>query len=119
MRMADRAGDILVVDDDPEIVELFVEFLSDEGYRVRTAMDADAALQAIAGRVPALLLLDILLPSQSGIDLLHNTTRINPLLMAILRHLYANLVTKLLALKWRASCYTPWGGCLNTSSDSV
>jgi two-component system nitrogen regulation response regulator NtrX len=52
-------ADILVVDDEADIRELVSGILQDEGYAVRTAADAEAALAAIQARKPSLLVLDI------------------------------------------------------------
>lgn len=64
-----HAGDILVVDDHSPTVEFIAEALTDEGYTVRTARDAAQAQQALAGRRPDLVLVDLHLPGQPG-DLL-------------------------------------------------
>ena len=53
------ATDILVVDDEADIRDLVAGILEDEGYAVRTAPDAEAALAAVRARRPALLILDI------------------------------------------------------------
>lgn len=63
-------GDVLVVDDDPVIIDLIVEVLTEEGYTVRSAYDGRECLRAIADARPALLLLDIQMPGLSGIDVL-------------------------------------------------
>jgi CheY-like chemotaxis protein len=55
---------ILVVDDDPDIVELLCCILHDAGYEVATA-DGDAALSLAQERQPHLILLDILMPEQT------------------------------------------------------
>jgi two-component system, NtrC family, nitrogen regulation response regulator NtrX len=51
--------DILIVDDEAAIREVIGAILEDEGYRPRQAADADAALEALGQRSPALVLLDI------------------------------------------------------------
>ena len=62
------AGNILIVDDEPNIV-LSLEFLMRQsGYRVRTAADGDAALQAIAEDCPDLILLDVMMPRKNGYE---------------------------------------------------
>lgn len=53
------ATDILVVDDEADIRELVAGILQDEGYSVRTAKNADDAINAIQSRRPHLVLLDI------------------------------------------------------------
>jgi two-component system, OmpR family, KDP operon response regulator KdpE len=59
---------ILVVDDDPEILELISEVLQPEGYRVITAVNAVQALSLIASRRISLVLLDIMLPDLDGLS---------------------------------------------------
>lgn len=65
-----RAGDILVVDDEVNIVGLVVDLLQDEGYSVRSALNGVEALRAIAERKPALILVDMYMPQMTGLMLL-------------------------------------------------
>jgi DNA-binding response OmpR family regulator len=57
---------ILVVDDDAKIVRLVRTYLEREGYRVVTAADGPAALDAIETHEPALVVLDLMLPELDG-----------------------------------------------------
>jgi DNA-binding response OmpR family regulator len=57
---------ILVVDDDPNIVELARMYLEREGFRVQAAGDGAKALEMIARQPPALLVLDLMLPKVDG-----------------------------------------------------
>ncbi|MDP8916273.1 MAG: sigma-54 dependent transcriptional regulator [Pseudomonadota bacterium] len=61
------SADVLVVDDEADIRELVAGILEDEGYRVRTAADADGALGAVRARKPGLVVLDIWMQG-GGID---------------------------------------------------
>lgn len=61
---------ILVVDDDPAIRDLLMDFLTARGYRVRTAQDGPAALALVAQHAPELILLDIYLPGMNGVAVL-------------------------------------------------
>jgi CheY-like chemotaxis protein len=72
-----RAGSVLVVDDQTEIVELVVDFLRDEGYRVRGLTDGAAALAAIADDPPAMVLLDMFMPHMTGSELWEDLQRQN------------------------------------------
>ena len=56
--MGERGGPILVVDDDPKIVQLVRAYLEREGLAVVTAADGKAALAAIAAHDPRLVVLD-------------------------------------------------------------
>jgi DNA-binding response OmpR family regulator len=60
---------ILVVDDDGAIAELMRDFLEADGFRVEIAGDARAAQTVLAARRVDCLLLDVMLPGQSGFDL--------------------------------------------------
>ena len=59
---------ILVVDDDPDIIELLEYNLQKEGYEVRTAPDGRKGLQIAKEFRPELVLLDIMMPQQDGIE---------------------------------------------------
>jgi len=63
-------GNILVVDDEPDIRRLVQEILEDEQYRVFTAEDAGSARAAYSRMHPDLVLLDIWMPDIDGISLL-------------------------------------------------
>jgi CheY-like chemotaxis protein len=60
---------ILVVDDDPDTVEVLRCLLSDAGYEMATA-DADAALALARERQPRVILLDILVPGMDGAEVI-------------------------------------------------
>lgn len=60
---------ILVVEDEPAIRELLKVNLVDDGYDVEEANDAEAAQQALSRKLPDLVLLDWMLPGQSGLSL--------------------------------------------------
>jgi two-component system sensor histidine kinase/response regulator len=61
---------VLVVDDDPDIVEYLSSFLEDEGYEVVIAGDERSALMEVERSSPDVLLIDVMLPGRSGLDLL-------------------------------------------------
>jgi DNA-binding response OmpR family regulator len=58
------------VDDDPWIRLLLRDLLTDEGYAVVEASNGSAALRLAQRQPPALVLLDLVLPEQSGLELL-------------------------------------------------
>jgi DNA-binding response OmpR family regulator len=60
----------LVVEDDPWIRLLLRDLLTDEGYAVLESCNGSAALRFAQRQPPALVLLDLVLPEQSGMELL-------------------------------------------------
>jgi DNA-binding response OmpR family regulator len=60
---------ILIVDDDPDIVALLVRYLSGQGFRVSHAADGTTMRDAIARGPVDLVLLDLGLPGEDGLDL--------------------------------------------------
>jgi len=60
---------ILVVEDEPAIRELVAVNLRHAGYLVDSVESAEAAREAIARTLPTLIVLDWMLPGESGIDL--------------------------------------------------
>lgn len=63
-------GDILVVDDEAAIVEVVALYLRRDGFQVRVAHDGLEALAAIDDRMPALVVLDVMLPGLDGLALM-------------------------------------------------
>lgn len=59
-------NDVLVVDDDLDMVEVMELILHDAGYPTRTALNGKQALDAVAQAMPALILLDMLMPVMNG-----------------------------------------------------
>lgn len=68
--MADGNVKILIIEDDLFIRELYERQLSMEGFEVRTAEDGEVGLNSLSEGAPDLLLLDIMLPKVSGLDVL-------------------------------------------------
>ena len=66
LRPAGAGADILVVDDNAANVRLLSDLLIVHGYRVRTAVDGDACLAAVAEKIPDLVLLDVIMPGMDG-----------------------------------------------------
>jgi len=69
---------ILLIDDEPGILNFVSRGLRREGFAVDQAADADAGLKAALGSAYDLIILDLLLPGSNGIDLLRQVIRQNP-----------------------------------------
>ncbi len=61
---------ILIAEDEPFIVESLSFLLQHEGYEVRAVGDGEEALAEVARQPPDLLILDAMIPSASGFDVL-------------------------------------------------
>ncbi len=59
---------ILIVDDEPKIVQLTRDYLERAGFSILTASDGKSAIAAARGEKPDLVLLDLGLPSMDGLD---------------------------------------------------
>ena len=59
---------ILLVDDEPSIIQLARLYLEREGFRIQSINDGAAALEAVARELPALVVLDVMLPKLDGFE---------------------------------------------------
>jgi len=59
---------ILLVDDEPSIVQLARMYLEREGFRIESASNGEAALDKVARQHPALVVLDVMLPKLDGFE---------------------------------------------------
>lgn len=79
---------ILVVDDEPDIVALMRDFLEAEGYAVETAADGSTALAVLESKPVDCVLLDVMMPGQSGFEVLRAIREMGdvPVLFLSARH---------------------------------
>jgi two-component system phosphate regulon response regulator PhoB len=66
---------ILIIEDDPDIVELLQYNLEKEGYPVRTAKDGESGLHAARRYKPGLILLDLMMPGMDGLEVCRHLKR--------------------------------------------
>jgi two-component system phosphate regulon response regulator PhoB len=91
---------ILIIEDDPDIVELLQYNLEREGYAVLTASNGEVGLQDAQTRRPGLVLLDLMLPAMDGLDVCRQLkqreeTREIPLIMVTAKGEEADVVSGL------------------------
>lgn len=63
-------GRVLLIEDEPNIIEAIRFILSRDGWRVDTHSDGKTALETIRNRAPDVIILDVMLPNRSGYDIL-------------------------------------------------
>lgn len=68
MKLETQEPKILVVDDEPSLVDLCLLVLQQAGYTVRGAVSGRQALQMVNEEMPDLILLDVMMPGMSGIE---------------------------------------------------
>lgn len=63
---------VLLIEDEPNIIEAIRFILSRDGFAVDTHSDGSTALQAVQAKAPDLVILDVMLPNRSGFDILRD-----------------------------------------------
>jgi len=99
------AAKILVVDDEPSILRLLEEALTQWGYQVKCAASGDEALAAIRGDLFDAVLTDIRMPEMSGLDLLREIKRHDDSIEVVMMTGYPTIVSAVEALKEGAYDY--------------
>jgi len=95
-----RPGRVLVVDDEPEVRLVLLEFLSSRGYDVIAASGGAEAVAIVEATKPDLVLLDVAMPDMDGLEALRRIVAIAPTLAVIMVTANADIgiTSKLLAL---------------------
>lgn len=66
---------ILIVEDEPDAAEMFAEMMRVSGYRVLKAYSSGPAMMLLSAEVPDVVLLDIMMPDISGLEVLRYIRR--------------------------------------------
>jgi two-component system nitrogen regulation response regulator NtrX len=82
---------ILVVDDEPQILQMVGGILLDEGFEVLSAPDGEIALRMVAEEAPDLVLLDIALPGMDGLQVLEEMKQKYPTLPVVMISAYGSV----------------------------
>lgn len=63
---------VLLIEDEPNIIEAISFILSRDGWTVHTHEDGETAMEKITGMPPDMIILDVMLPGRSGFDILRD-----------------------------------------------
>jgi len=96
---------IHVIDDEPIILEVLDQLLTSEGYEVESSSSGEEALQKYETRTFDLVLLDLMMPGMSGLDVLRALQRIHPEALVIIITAYASVESAIEAMKIGAFDY--------------
>jgi len=78
---------ILLVDDEPDVIEIIRYNLDQEGYKIYTASDGKEAIEKAKKKIPHLIIMDVMMPKMDGIDAceqLRNDKRFNDTIIMFL-----------------------------------
>lgn len=97
-----KAISVLVADDDNDFRELTAKFLETKGYSVLQAEDGSAAVSIATDKAPDVILLDVMMPSKSGIDVCKElkdskTTRSSVIIMLTVKNQLSDKLTAYMA----------------------
>ena len=96
---------VLVVDDEPNIIDLARLYLEKEGFRVKGIADGPAALQAVEQLRPAFMVLDVMLPGIDGFEVCRRLRAANNPLPILLLTARNEDVDKIIGLELGADDY--------------
>ena len=100
-------GRVLIVDDEPDMVENCARILKREGYECLTATDGRRALEIVESARPDLLLTDLSMPELDGMALLRRAHEVDPALPVIMITAFASIESAVAAVKEGAFDYLP------------
>ena len=96
---------ILVIDDEKDICDLFKKALTDEGYSVFTALDGISGLDIVRKSRPDVVLLDLKMPKMDGIEALQEIKKIDKNIVIIVITGFGTMDTARMAMKFGAFDY--------------
>jgi DNA-binding NtrC family response regulator len=96
---------VLVIDDDPDILEYLQDFLAAEGFDVTTLSDPAVAVERVRDEVFHLVVLDLMMPKVSGLDLLAQIRAVDDDIAVIILTGYPTLDTATASIQHEVSAY--------------
>jgi len=103
--MADKK--ILVVDDDKRLRELLQRYLSEQGFTVKSAEDAEAMDKALTRDTFDLIVLDLMLPGEDGLSICRRLRTSEPLQAIIMLTAKGDEIDRIVGLEMGADDYLP------------
>lgn len=98
-------SELLLIDDDQELCELLSSWLTQEGFQVRACHDGQSARRALAEHAPAAVVLDVMLPDGSGLELLKQLRSEHPELPVLMLSARGEPLDRILGLELGADDY--------------
>ncbi|RLU01262.1 response regulator [Ketobacter sp.] len=102
-----QTATLLVVDDEPELVEILQEYFQGKGYHVVPALNAAAARLQFAQRPPDVMVLDIHMPGEDGLSLARWCREHHPRVGIIMLTTAGEVVDRIVGLEMGADDYIP------------
>lgn len=96
---------ILLVDDEPSIIQLSRMYLEREGFRIESVNDGEAALMSVARALPALVVLDVMLPKLDGFEVCRRLRAMNNATAVLMLTARDEDIDKILGLELGADDY--------------
>jgi two-component system response regulator CpxR len=96
---------LLLIDDDIELCELLSSWLSQEGFQVHACHDGHSARLALAEKTPSAVVLDVMLPDGSGLELLKQLRQDYPELPVVMLSARGEPLDRILGLELGADDY--------------
>lgn len=98
-------SELLLIDDDTELCDLLSRWLSQEGFQVSACHDAHSARALLTQSSPDAVILDVMLPDGSGLDLLKHLRREHPELPVLMLSARGEPLDRILGLELGADDY--------------
>ena len=76
--MKKRNTKILLVDDEPDVLEIVGYNLAQEGYQIITAANGKEAVEKARKEIPSLIIMDVMMPEMDGYELLQHVRQLAP-----------------------------------------
>jgi DNA-binding NtrC family response regulator len=97
--MSKGRGSVLIIDDDAEIRESIQMLLASEGLSTSIAVDGEEGLRMVEENIYDVVLLDLMLPGKSGMDIHKDLKRVDPTLPVLIITAMAGVETAVTAIK--------------------